>query len=102
LSVWDVVSYFRDSDLPATTEHSSSESEAVANLASQLDQTLCDFLQAYPLTDVLKQLPADEPRPALSEAGNTGFQLKPFRLSAPPLAPSWVFDLAKFSGAAHA
>ena len=102
LAVWDVVSYFNDSGQPTPTEHGSPEREAVVDLVGQLDQALCNFLQAYPLADVLKQLPADEPQRAQSKTGNTGFQLKPFRQSAPPLVPSWVFDLAKFSGAAHA
>jgi Rrf2 family protein len=102
LTVWDVVSYFKDNAQPTVTEHGSPEREAVVDLANQLDQAVCNFLQAYPLADVLKQLPADEPKRAHSRSGNTGFQLKPFRQSAPPLAPSWVFDLAKFSGAAHA
>lgn len=102
LSVWDVVLYFKDSALPTSNEHGSPEREAVADLVTQLEQTLCNFLQVYPLADVLKQLPADEAKEGRSKAGNAGFHLKPFRQSSPPLAPSWVFDLAKFTSAAHA
>ena len=102
LSVWDVVSCFNDNDLPPYPNGDASlESEAVMGLAILLDKTLSHFLQAYPLIDVLKQLPVDESGAAELIENNTPFHLKPLRQPAPPLAPSWVFDLAKFTNAAH-
>jgi len=102
LSVWDVVSCFNDNDvLSCPAADASPESEAVVGLAIQLDKTLCQFLQNYPLIDALKQLPVDESVASERNENNTPFHLKPFRQPALPLAPSWVFDLAKFTNAAH-
>ena len=82
LSVWDVVSCFNDDGLPSRpTKKASLESEAVVGLAIQLDQELRHFLQAYPLIDVLKQLPVDELGAKDLNESNTPFHLKPFRQS---------------------
>jgi len=102
LSVWDVVSCFKDSDLPTLTEHTSPESQAALALANHLDTTLAHFLQDCRFTDVLKHLDCMEPQDAHSTLSHTAFHLKPLREPALPVAPSWVFDLAKFTHAAHA
>ena len=102
LSVWDVVSCFKDNDPPVKTGQGSPESDAVLALASELKEAVCQHLKAYPLTDVIAQLPLVEPDEIGSHAMHTAFHLKPLHQSGPPMAPSWVFDLAKFTHAAHA
>ena len=102
LSVWDVVSCFEGSDLPPKAGHASPESQAALALAIQLDETVCQFLQACRLIDFLEPFPADASDDADTNASQTAFHLKPLRPPSPPLAPSWVFDLAKFTLPAHA
>ena len=102
LSVWDVVSCFEGSDMPYKAGHASPESQAALALAIQLDETVCQYLQACRLIDVLELLPADARDDTDSNASHTAFHLKPLHQPGPPLAPSWVFDLAKFTQAAHA
>jgi len=102
LSVWDVVSCFKDHDPPSNTGQGSPESDAALALASELKEAVCQHLQAYPLTDVIAQLPPVEPDKTGSRAMHTAFHLKPLHQSGPPRAPSWVFDLAKFTHTAHA
>ncbi len=101
LSVWDVVSCFKDNDPTAKTGKGSPESEAALALAIELQEAVCQHLQAYPLTDVLAQLTPVEPDEMNSRSMHTAFHLKPLHQPSPPLAPSWVFDLAKFTHAAH-
>jgi len=102
LSVWDVVSCFKDSKPPAKTGKVSSESEAVFGLAVELKEAACQHLQAYPLTNILEQLPSIEPNNMNSGSTHSAFHLNPLNLHGPPLAPSWVFDLARFNHAAYA
>jgi Rrf2 family protein len=102
LSVWDVVSCFEGTDPPSNADQISPESQAVLALAVELDASVCEHLKTYPLIQVIDQLArldSDDldPRPM-----PTAFHLKPLRQSSPPLSPSWVFDLAKFTQAAHA
>ena len=82
LSVWDVVSCFKDHDPPANTGQGSPESDAALALASELKEAVCQHLQAYPLTDVLAQLPPVEPDKTGSRAMHTAFHLKPLHQSA--------------------
>ena len=102
LSVWDVVSCFKDNDPPAKTGQGSPESEAALALAIELKERACQHLRSYPLTDVLAQLPSVAPDDMNSRSFNTAFHLKPLHQPSPPKAPSWVFDLARFTHAAHA
>ena len=102
LSVWDVVSCFEGSDMPPKAGYVSPESEAAMDLAIQLDETICKYLQACRLIDVLERFPADANDHADTNASHTAFHLKPLRQPGTPLAPSWVFDLAKFTLPAHA
>ncbi len=102
LSVWDVVSCFEGSDLPLKARHVSPESEAAVALAVQLDEAVCQYLQTCRLIDVLEQFPEDEKDDADTNASPTAFHLKPLRQPSPPSAPSWVFDLAKFTHAVPA
>jgi len=102
LSVWDVVSCFQSDALLVKTEQASPESQAATALAIQLDEAVCQHLQAYSLIDVLEQLPPAEPDDRDLSSMHTAFHLKPLHQSGPPLAPSWVFDLAKFTHSAYA
>jgi len=102
LSVWDVVACFQKNDAPVNTDQCSPESEAAWTLAMQLDETVRQHLQAYRLIDVIGQLPPVEPERLDARAGQAAFHLKPLRQASLPAAPSWVFDLAKFTHAAHA
>lgn len=101
LSVWDVVSCFGNTELPARTDQASPEMETAWALANQMDEAVRQHLQAYRLIDVLAHLPSVDAGDIQSRSLHTAFHLKPLRPSGPPLAPSWVFDLAKFTHAAH-
>jgi Rrf2 family protein len=102
LSVWDVVCCFQRSDLPDKTDCESDEGQAALALASAVETMTREYLQGCPLGDVLRRLPAEQP--ALQDAKSSGmaFYLKPLLQTKPPLTPSWVFDLAKFTPAVHA
>lgn len=102
LSVWDVVSCFEANDLPFKSGHVSPESEAAVALSVQLDEAVCQYLQTCRLIDVLERFPTDANDDADTNASPTAFHLKPLRQPSPPSAPSWVFDLAKFTHAVHA
>jgi len=102
LSVWDVVSCFKDKDPAAKIGQGSPESEAALALAIELKEAVYEHLRSYPLTDVLARLPSAEPDGMSSRPVNTAFHLKPLHQPSPPMAPSWVFDLARFTHAAHA
>jgi hypothetical protein len=97
-----VVSCFKDNDPPAKTGQGSPESEAALALAIELKEAVYQHLRSYPLTDVLARLPSVESDDMNSRSINTAFHLKPLHQPSPPMAPSWVFDLAKFTHAAHA
>ena len=102
LSVWDVVSCFQEKGPPAQAGPGSPESEAVLALATELREAMCQYLRSYPLSDVLTRLPSVEPEDSNAHAFTTAFHLKPLQKPSPPMAPSWVFDLARFTHAAHA
>ena len=102
LSAWDVVSCFKDNDPPVNTGQGSPESEAALALAIELKDAVCQHLRAYPLTDVLASLPPVHLDDTDARSMHTAFHLKPLNQPGPPLAPSWVFDLAKFTDAVHA
>ena len=102
LSVWDVVSCFDGIKPPEADHHQSPENDAALELAVQLDQRVRQYLEVYPLIDVLQHLRANEVNDLDSAKTNAGFRLKPLQRFGPPLAPSWVFDLAKFMRTAHA
>jgi Rrf2 family protein len=102
LSVWDVVACFPDQDRPAQSDQISPESEAAWALSVALDDTLRHYLQAYRLSDVLGKFPSGAPQNQECDTQRVAFNLKPLRPPSLPLAPSWVFDLAKFSRSAHA
>jgi len=102
ISAWDVISCFEGTKPPAANDHKSSESDAALGLAMQLDQRVREYLQIYPLTDVMQHLRAPEIDSQQNERKNVGFRLKPLQRFGPPVAPSWVFDLAKFMRTAHA
>ena len=102
LSVWDVVSCFEDTGPPSKPDQISPESEAALALAIELDASVCEHLKNYPLTQVIDQLALLEADDLDQRAMPTAFHLKPLRPASPPLAPSWVFDLAKFTHTAHA
>lgn len=102
LSVWDVVACFQTHDRPAPGEQLSPESETAWALSGALDDAMCQHLKDYRLLDVLRQLPAPAPQAKDLDTQRAAFHLKPLRPPSLPSAPSWVFDLAKFSQAAHA
>ena len=102
LSVWDVVSCFEGTDPASKADQISPESEAALALAIELDASVREHLKSYPLIQVIDQLALLEADDLDSRAMPTAFHLKPLRQSSPPLAPSSVFDLAKFTHAAHA
>jgi len=102
LSVWDVVACFQDHDRPAHSDQISPESEAAWALSTALDDAVCQYLRDYRLLDVLRHLPAGTTQNQDYDTKRAAFHLKPLRQPSLPLAPSWVFDLAKFSQAAHA
>jgi len=102
LSVWDVVCCFQDNDRPSKPDQISAESQAAWTLAIQLDEAVCQHLKAYPLNDVIGQMPAVAADDVDARPLHAAFHLKPLRQPGPPLAPSWVFDLAKFMHPAHA
>jgi Rrf2 family protein len=102
LSVWHVVSCFEYTGPPSKTNQISPESEAALALAIDLDASVCEHLKNYPLTQVIDQLARLESHDLDPRAMPTAFRLKPLRQSSPPVAPSWVFDLAKFTYPAHA
>jgi len=102
LSVWDVVSCFEGTDPASKADQISPESEAALALAIELEASVREHLKSYPLIQVIDQLALLEADDLDSRAMPTAFHLKPLRQSSPPLAPSFVFDLAKFTHAAHA
>ena len=102
LSVWDVISCFDGIKPPEANDHQSPENDAALELAMQLDQRVRQYLEVYPLMNVLQHLRAEEIDNQDSASTNAGFRLKPLQRFGPPLAPSWVFDLAKFMCTAHA
>lgn len=102
LSVWDVVSCFEGTDPASKADQISPESEAALALAIELEASVREHLKSYPLIQVIDQLALLEADDLDSRAMPTAFHLKPLRQSSPPLAPSSVFDLAKFTHAAHA
>lgn len=101
ISVWDVVSCFDGIKPPEADVHQSPEGDATLALATQLDQRVREYLEDYPLMDVLQHLRAHEIDDQQFERTNAGFRLKPLQRFGPPIAPSWVFDLAKFVRTAH-
>ena len=102
LSVWDVVSCFDGIKPPDANDQQSPESGAALELALQLDQRVRQYLEGYPLMDVLQHLRTDDIEDENVASTSAGFRLKPLQRFGPPLAPSWVFDLAKFTRTAHA
>jgi Rrf2 family protein len=96
LSVWDVVSCFTNED--ADTKHAdpSTEFSAALDLHQQLDDIKRGFLQAYPLADVLKHMPAATIDAEAIHASSMSFHFKPIQKPALPVAPNSVFDLSNF------
>ena len=81
LSVWDVVSCFISEE---------------ADLHQQLDDIKRSYLQAYPLAEVLKHMPASTMDNEVIHASSMGFHFKPIPKPALPMAPNSVFDLSNF------
>ena len=96
LSVWDVVSCFTSEE--ADTKHADPSLEFLAalDLHQQLDDIKRSYLQAYPLAEVLKHMPASTMDNEVIHASSMGFHFKPIPKPALPMAPNSVFDLSNF------
>jgi len=101
-SVWDVVCHFHSSDLPTASECAGAESQAVLALAVEAEKTMRSHLEAWPLADVVAKLSPPGIDFTDGVASRSPFNLKPLPPPTAPMAPSWVFDLAKFSRPAFA
>ena len=101
-SVWDVVCHFHGSDLPTVPTCEGPESQAVFALAVEVEQAMRSHLEAWPLADVVAKLSPSEIDFTEGAPSRSPFNLKPLLQPAPPTAPSWVFDLAKFSRPTYA
>ena len=102
LSVWDVVCHFHKSDLPTQRECEGPEGQAVFALAVEAEQVMRGHLQAWPLADVVAKFSPSKIESTEGALSRSPFNLKPLLQPRPPTAPSWVFDLAKFSRPAFA
>jgi Rrf2 family protein len=96
LSVWDVVSCFTNEEADTKNSDSSLEFMAALDLHQQLDDIKRSFLQAYPLGEVLKHLPASSMDSDVIHASSMSFHFKPIQKQALPMAPNSVFDLSNF------
>ena len=101
LSVWDVVFCFYGSDLPRKTACESAEGQAALALATEVEEATRQFLENCRLGDVIEKLPTNQATVQGSESSGMAFYLKPLPQPKPPLTPSWVFHLAKFTHAMH-
>lgn len=101
-SVWDVVCHFYVSDLPAKPAGESMESQAAFALAFEAESVMRSHLEAWPLADVVAKLATSLIDFTDGAPNRSPFNLKPLLQPRPPMAPSWVFDLAKFSPPAYA
>jgi Rrf2 family protein len=101
-SVWDVVSHFHASDLPPKNACRGLESQAVLGLAIEAEQAMRRHLEAWPLVDIVSKLSPSKIAFTDGAQRRSAFNLKPLLQPRPPMAPSWVFDLAKFSRTAYA
>jgi Rrf2 family protein len=100
-SAWDVVSHFYASDLPTKSGCEGPEGQTARDLAIEAEQVMRRHLEAWPLVDVLSKLSPSQSDFTDGAQSRSPFNLKPLLQPRPPTAPSWVFDLAKFSCPAY-
>ena len=96
LSVWDVVSCFRSEDADAKPKENSSEFSAALDLNQQLESIKSQFLQAYPLVEVLKHMPSATFESDDLQTSSMNFHFKPIQKPVLPTAPNSVFDLSNY------
>ena len=101
-SAWDVVSHFRANDLPIKSGCDATERQAVHDLAIEAEQVMRRHLESWPLVDVVSKLPPSKIEFSDGALSRSPFNLRPLLQPRPPIAPSSVFDLAKFSRPASA
>ena len=93
LSVWDVVLCFNPKNASLPKNHSSSESRATNLMAENAEQFEKEFLQNYPLAQLIPQNAVlSDSKPTKSLAMN----FKPLPIRARPAAPNSIFDLSNF------
>lgn len=93
LSVWDVVLCFNPKNTNLPKNHSSPESRATNFIAENAEQFEKEFLQNYPLAQLIPQNPVlSDSKPTKSLAMN----FKPLPIRARPAAPNSIFDLSNF------
>jgi len=93
LSVWDVVLCFNPKNTSLPKNHSSPESRATNFIAENAEQFEKEFLQNYPLAQLVPQNAVlSDSKPTKSLAMN----FKPLPIRARPAAPNSIFDLSNF------
>ena len=93
LSVWDVVLCFNPKNTSLPKNHSSPESRATNFIAENAEQFEKEFLQNYPLAQLIPQNAVlSDSKPTKSLAMN----FKPLPIRARPAAPNSIFDLSNF------
>jgi hypothetical protein len=93
LSVWDVVLCFNPKNASLPKNPSSPESRATNFIAENAEQFEKEFLQNYPLAQLIPQNAVlSDSKPTKSLAMN----FKPLPIRARPAAPNSIFDLSNF------
>ena len=93
LSVWDVVLCFNPKNTNLPKNPSSPESRATNFIAENAEQFEKEFLQNYPLAQLIPQNAVlSDSKPTKSLAMN----FKPLPIRARPAAPNSIFDLSNF------
>jgi len=96
LTVWDVVACFASEETDSKPTESSPELSAAMDLHQQLVSLKRNFLENYPLAEVLKHMPSSTLESEDFNATPMSFHFKPLQKPALPLAPNSVFDLSNF------
>lgn len=96
LSVWDVVACFISEDHEIKNADPSLEFSASLELQKQLEDIKRSFLMAYPLAEVLKQMPESSLEIDSVYSSPSSFHFKPLQKPLLPSAPNSVFDLSNF------
>ena len=93
MSVWDVTKCFEQKDEPSEKSLTSPESSYLNILTSELNEIKQQFLQNFPLKDIVKHVPKDQ---SAEEISFLAKNFKPLFRDALPKAPNSVFDLSNF------
>ena len=93
MSVWDVTKCFEQKDEPSEKSLTSPESSYLNILTSELNEIKQQFLQNFPLKDIVKHVSKDQ---SAEETSFLAKKFKPLFRDALPKAPNSVFDLSNF------